>query len=89
MTSPSWRTPANYSSKSSRVASVTTTYCELGGILQEERRGFRPHRSTVDMMFGLRRLKQLARKKDTVLFMCFIDPIKAYDSVDRTFLWAV
>ena len=41
------------------------------------------------MMFGLRRLKQLARKKDTVLFMCFIDPIKAYDSVDRTFLWAV
>ena len=66
---------------------MTTTYCELEGILPEERRGFRPHRSTVDMMFGLRRLKQLARKKDTTLFMCFIDPTKAYDSVDRTLLW--
>ena len=40
-------------------------------------------------MFVVRRLQELARKKDTPLFMCFIDLTKAYDSVDRTLLWTV
>ena len=48
----------------------------------------RPHRSTVDMMFVVPRLQELARK-DTPLFMCFIDLTKPYDSVDRTLLWTV
>ena len=37
-------------------------------------------------------LQELARKKDTplfILFMCFIDLTKAFGSVDRTLLWAV
>ena len=37
-------------------------------------------------MFAVRRVQELARK-DTALFMCFIDLTKAYDSVDRTLLW--
>ena len=41
------------------------------------------------MTFVVRRLQELARKKDTPLFMCVIDLTKAYDSVDRTFLWTV
>ena len=41
--------------------------------------------STVDMMFVVRRLQELARK-DTSLYMCFIDLTKAYDSIDRSFL---
>ena len=41
------------------------------------------------MMFVVRRLQELARKKDTPLFMCFIDLTKAYDSVDHTLLWTV
>ena len=41
------------------------------------------------MMFVVRRLQELARKKGTPLFMCFIDLTKAYDSVDRTPLWTV
>ena len=42
------------------------------------------------MMFVVRRLQELARKKDTPMFMCFIDFTKAYcDSVDRTLLWTV
>ena len=48
----------------------------------------RPHRSTVDIMFVVRRLQELARK-DTPLFLCFIDRTKAYGSVDRTLLWTV
>ena len=38
------------------------------------------------MMFVVRRLQELTRKKDTPLFMCFIDLTKACDSVDRTLL---
>ena len=64
-------------------------YCEREGILPEEQCGFRPHRSTVDMMFVVRHLQELARKKDTPLFMCFIDLTEAYDSVDRALLWTV
>ena len=40
------------------------------------------------MMFVVRRLHELARK-DTPLYLCFIDLTKAYDSVDRTLLWDV
>ena len=71
------------------IAGRLSDCCEREGILPEEQCGFRPHRSTVDMMFVVRRLQELARKKDTPLFMCFIDLTKAYDSVDRTLLWTV
>ena len=41
------------------------------------------------MMFVIRRLQDLARKKRIPLYVCFIDLAKAYDSVDRTLLWTV
>ena len=41
------------------------------------------------MMFVMRRLQELARKKDTPLFMCFTDLSKAYDSADLTLLLTV
>ena len=62
-------------------------YCEREGILPEEQCGFRPQRSTIDTMFVVRCLQELARKKDTPLSMCLIDLTIAYDSVDRTLLW--
>ena len=37
-------------------------YCERVGILLEEKSGFRPNRSTTNMMFVIRRLQELARK---------------------------
>ena len=64
-------------------------YCERENILSLEQCGFRPQRSTVDMMFVVRRLHELARKKDTPLYLCFIDLTKVYDSIDRTLLWDV
>ena len=41
------------------------------------------------MMFVIRRLQELARKKRIPLYVYFIDLTKVYDSVDRTLLWTV
>ena len=69
------------------IAGRRSDYCERKNIRPEEQCGFRPQRSTVDMILVVRRLQDLARKKDTPLYLCFIDLTKAYDSVDRTLLW--
>ena len=71
------------------IARRLSEYCERVGILPEEKSGFRPNRSTTDMMFAVRRLQELARKKRIPLYECFIDLTKAYDSVDRTLFWTV
>ena len=71
------------------VARRLSDYCERVGILPEEQSGFRPNCSTTDMMFVIRRLQELVRKKRIPLYACFIDLTKAYDSVDRTLLWKV
>ena len=74
------------------VARRLSEYCERVGILTEEQSGFlRPNHSTtdMDMMFVIRRLQELARKKRIPLYVRFIDLTKAYDSVDRTLLWTV
>ena len=68
------------------ITNRLSNYCEREDILPEEQCGFRPQRSTIDMILVIRRLHRLARKKSTSLYMCLP---KAYDSVDRTFLWAV
>ena len=64
------------------IARRLSGYCERLGILHEEQGGFRPNRSTTDMVFVIRRLQELARKKRIPLYVCFINPTKAYDSVD-------
>ena len=71
------------------IACRLSEYCERVGTLPEEQSGFRPNRSTTDMMFVSRRLQELARKKRILFHVCFIDLTKAYDSVDRTLLWKV
>ena len=71
------------------IARHLSEYCEHVGILPEEPSGFRPNHSTTDMMFVVRRLQELARKRHIPLYVCFIDLTKAYDSVDRILLWTV
>ena len=48
-------------------------YCEAKGLLPEEQCGFRPNRSTMDMMFVVRRLQEIGRRAGVSSFMCFID----------------
>ena len=50
-----------------------SAYYEAKGLLPEEKCGFRPDRSTTDMMFVVRRLQEIGRKAAMSLFMCFID----------------
>ena len=60
------------------VARRLSECCERVGILPEEQSDFRQNRSTVDMMFVVRRL----HKKPNPLYVCFIALIKAYDLGD-------
>ena len=46
--------------------------------------GFEQNRSTTDMLFGISRLQELARKKLITLYECFIEHTKAFNAVDRT-----
>ena len=71
------------------IASCFSEYCERMGILPEEQSGLRPNHSITGMMFVIRRVKELAWKTRTSLYVCFIDLTKPYDSVDRTLLWTV
>ena len=64
------------------IARRLSEYCECVEILSEVQSGFRPNRSITDMMFVVRRLDALARKKRIPLYLCFIDLTKAYGSVD-------
>ena len=71
------------------IARRLSEYCECVGILPEKQKGFQPNQSSTDMMFVIRRLQELARKKLIPPYVCFIGLTKAYDSVDRTFFWTV
>ena len=51
------------------IARRLSEYCECVGILPEEHNCFRPNRSTTDMMFVIRRLQELARKKRIPLYV--------------------
>ena len=71
------------------VANRLGDFCEEAGILPEEQCGFRPQRSTTDMMFVVRRLQELERTSNTSLEICFIDLVKEYHSVNRVLSWEV
>ena len=68
------------------IAGRLSGYCERENILPEKQYRFRTQQSTVDMLFVVRRPQELARKKDTPLYLCCIDLTDEYDSVDRTLL---
>ena len=51
------------------VASRLSNYCEAEGILPEEQCGFRPARSTADMLFVVRRPQELGRARRIPLYM--------------------
>ena len=57
--------------------------------LPETQCGFRPGRSTVDMIFTARQLQEKCREQQKNLYLVFIDLTKAFDTVCRDSLWAL
>ena len=65
------------------------SYLERERVLPESQCGFRPGRSTVEIMFVVRRLQELGIKEGVPLYTCFVALKKAYESVDRPLFWVV
>lgn len=70
------------------VARRLSDYCEVKGIRPQEQGGIRSQHLTVDTIFVVRRLQELARAGRIPLYTCCIDLHKAYDPVDRDLLWS-
>ena len=57
--------------------------------LPETQCGFRPNRSTVDMIFTVRQVQEKCLEQNMDLFAVFIDLTKAFDTVNREALWII
>ena len=57
--------------------------------LPDSQCGFRPGRSTVDMVFTVRQIQGKCTEQQMGLFACFIDLTKAFDTVNREALWII
>ena len=57
--------------------------------LPEAQCGFRPGRSTVDMVFTVRQVQEKCLEQNLGLYSVFIDLTKAFDTVNREALWDV
>ena len=57
--------------------------------LPEAQCGFRPGRSTVDMIFVMRQLQEKCIEPNMPLYSVFIDLTKAFDTIGREALWTV
>ena len=57
--------------------------------LPDSQCGFRPGRSTVDMVFTVRQIQEKCTEQQMDLFACFIDLTKALNTVNREALWII
>ena len=57
--------------------------------LPEAQCGFRPGRSTIDMVFTVRKIQEKCSEQQMDLHAVFIDLTKAFDTVNREALWSV
>ena len=62
-------------------------YLTDSGILGNEQVGFRPKHSTLDHIFALQILSNFYISRGKQLFCAFVDYSKAFDFIDRTYLW--
>ena len=57
--------------------------------LPESQCGFRPDRSTIDMVFTVRQMQEKCLEQNLHLYIVFIDLTKAFDTVNREALWVI
>ncbi|BHF60236.1 hypothetical protein SprV_0100319900 [Sparganum proliferum] len=53
------------------------------GLLSESQCGFRRHRGTTNMISAARQLQEKCQEMRTHLYSTFLDPTKAFDTVNR------
>ena len=58
-------------------------------VLPEVECFFRHGRSTIDMIFVARQLQEKCREQNQDLYLAFVDPTKAFDTVNRYLLWNI
>uniref|UniRef100_K7F039 Reverse transcriptase domain-containing protein n=1 Tax=Pelodiscus sinensis TaxID=13735 RepID=K7F039_PELSI len=58
-------------------------------VYPESQCGFRPERSTIDMVFSVRQLQEKCREQNKPLYIAFIYLTKAFDLVSRKGLFAI
>ena len=58
-------------------------------VVSESQCGFRKNRGTIDMIFAIRQLQEKCVEQHQDLYMLFIDPTKAFDTVSRPGLWSI
>ena len=63
------------------------TYLTAENLLGNEQVGFRPKHSTLDHVFALHILSNLYISEKRQLYCAFVDYSKAFDFIDRTYLW--
>ena len=63
------------------------TYLTSENILGNEQAGFRPKHSTLDHIFALHILSSSYIDKKKQLYCAFVDYSKAFDFIDRTYMW--
>ena len=68
------------------VAWPLSNNCETEGSLPDEQFVFGPARSTIDMLFVVRRFQEPRRQTKFLLHVCFIDLQNVYDSVGQELL---
>jgi hypothetical protein len=62
-------------------------WVEENSFLADEQNGFRKHRNTVDHLLSLTNIIQTRKLKKQDTFVAYIDFSKAYDRINREFLW--
>ena len=60
-----------------------------GKHLPESQCGFRASRGATDMVFALRLIQEKYREQKKGLFITFVDPTNAFDTVSRNGLWKI
>ena len=73
----------------SRIILYRLVHTIVNGILPESQCGFRASRGTVDMIFIARQLQEKCKEQNLPLHQCFIDLLKAFDTVNRSTLWKI
>ena len=71
----------------SLINSRLLKWCERNNILTDAQFGFRPSLGTIDAIFALPSLIYNILRKGKRLYCCFIDYIKAFDSVSHVKIW--